>query len=42
MSALAVFNYAQYNRETHVDNTVETFATVAYEIADAMLKARAE
>jgi len=42
MSALAVFNYAQYNGEAHVDNTVETFATVAYEIADAMLKARAE
>ena len=42
MSALAVFNYAQYNREADVDNTVETCATVAYEIADAMLKARAE
>ena len=42
MSALAVFNYAQYNGEADVDNTVEIFATVAYEIADAMLKARAE
>jgi len=42
MAALATLSYAHHNRKPHDDDTMETFATVAYEIADAMLKARAE